>query len=447
MSNTNHQTLFRTTTDDTLELVLLVSVDLKSKRYSSSSTEEMVRLVESAGGTVAAQVFQNKNTPDFAYFVGSGKAKELAAEASANDISTIVFNHNLTPGQVNRLEEITLCKVIDRTELILSIFAVQARTPQAKLRIELAQLEYMLPRLSGMWHHLDRLGAGIGTRGPGETQLEVDRRRARARIKSLERKLNSIEAATRVRSSNRDGMFKVALAGYTNAGKSTLLNNLCDADLHSEDRLFATLDSSSRRLELPGGGSVVVSDTVGFIKNLPESLYDSFRSTLDVITDADLILLVADIADSDRLAKVTIVNETLEQLKADSIDRVTVWNKADLTDISDRSEMAVSAITGYGISDLLLFIEDKRRAALKWSKVTVGVEAGNIEFWIRQNGIIHSIKRDKVTGAVEIVCGVYLGYSFLRKKLSQLKYNWDMQELSYTLEIKGVNASVAVNNN
>ena len=444
MTNTNHQTLFRTTTDDSLELVLLVSVELKSKRYSSSSTEEMIRLIESAGGTVASEVTQSKNAPDFAYFVGSGKAEEIASEASSNEITTIVFNHNLSPGQVNRLEEITLCKVIDRTELILSIFAVQARTPQAKLRIELAQLEYMLPRLSGMWHHLDRLGAGIGTRGPGETQLEVDRRRARARIKSLERKLNSFEASVKVRSSNRDGMFKVALAGYTNAGKSTLLNNLCDTDLHAEDKLFATLDSSTRKLDLPNGGSVVLSDTVGFIKDLPESLYDSFRSTLDVITDADLILLVADVADSERLAKVTTVKETLEQLKADNIERVTVWNKSDLTDISDKSEMAVSAITGYGISDLLLFIEKKRRAALQWSKVTVGVEAGNIEFWIRQNGIIHSINRDEETGSVEIICGVYLGYSYLRKKLSQLKTDWEMVELSSFPKAEGVNGSVAV---
>lgn len=446
MSNSNHQTLFRTTTDDSLELVLLVSVELKSKRYSSSSTEEMIRLVESAGGTVAAEVTQTKNTPDLGFFVGSGKAEELASEASANEITTIVFNHNLSPGQVNRLEELTKCKVLDRTELILSIFAVQARTPQAKLRIEIAQLEYMLPRLSGMWHHLDRLGAGIGTKGPGETQLEVDRRRARARIKSLERKLSSFEAGMKVRGSNREGMFKVALAGYTNAGKSTLLNNLCKTNLHSEDRLFATLDSSSRKLDLPNGGSVVISDTVGFIKELPESLYESFRSTLDVITDADLILLVADIADSERLAKVTTVKETLEQLKADSIDRVIVWNKADLTDVSDRSEMAVSAITGYGISDLILFIEEKRRNALKWSKVTVGVEAGNIEFWIRQNGIIHSLERDKVTGAIEIICGVYLGYSYLRKKLSQLKSEWDMQELSDVPRNKGADGSGAVIN-
>ncbi|MCP4648148.1 MAG: GTPase HflX, partial [bacterium] len=252
----NHQTLFRSVTNELIEKVVLVSVALNGKDVDSSGVAEMIRLIESAGGEVLCQISQKRNRPDAGLFVGTGKAEEIAVEAENLGLTTIVFNHNLSPGQVNRLEELTRCKVIDRTELILAIFAVQARTPQAKLRIELAQLGYMLPRLSGMWHHLDRLGAGIGTRGPGETQLEVDRRRARARMSSLEKKLAAIDAGAKVRHSRREGKYSVAMAGYTNAGKSTLLNKLCEASVHSEDRLFATLDTTSRRLELPKGGAV-----------------------------------------------------------------------------------------------------------------------------------------------------------------------------------------------
>jgi GTP-binding protein HflX len=413
----NHQTIFRTVTDGALEQVLLVNVALNGSEIDPSGVAEMTRLVESAGGAVLHQVCQRKSKPDAGFFVGKGKVEEIAAEAEKLEVTTIVFNHNLTPGQVNRLEETTKCKVIDRTELILAIFAIQARTPQAKLRIELAQLKYMLPRLSGMWHHLDRLGAGIGTRGPGETQLEVDRRRARTRISSLEEKLAVIDAGANVRQNRRKGMFSVSMAGYTNAGKSTLLNKLCDAGVHAEDRLFATLDTTSRRLELPGGGTVLLNDTVGFIEDLPKSLLSSFKSTLDVVRDADLILLVADAADPDRVTKVSVVADMLKQINADSIDRLTVWNKCDLTALSGADDLFISALTGEGIDALVNIIRGKRREALVWCQINVDFCTGEFEHWIRTNSIVDSFIR-KDTGEVEVKCGLYSGIDHLRKNLA-----------------------------
>ena len=410
-----------------LERVLLVSVALGGTSIQKSETAEMTRLVESADGAVFGNVTQNRERPDAGFFVGRGKAEEIAAQAKSLDVSTIVVNHNLSPGQVNRLEEITSCKVIDRTELILAIFAIQARTPQARLRIELAQLEYMLPRLSGMWHHLDRLGAGIGTRGPGETQLEVDRRRARTRISSLEAKLKAIESAARVRGRRRRGMFSVALAGYTNAGKSTLLNRLCDAGVRSEDRLFATLDATSRRLKLPGGETVLLSDTVGFINALPKMLLSSFRTTLDAVTDADLVLLVADASDPERVSRVSTVASTLDEIGAGDIPRILVWNKCDLENSSVQEGIRISALNGQGIPDLLEEIQEKRRKALDWCLLKMDICTGVTEYWIRENSIIDSFQRDS-RGGVEVHCGFYLGMDHAKNHLRSRGVRFQMKE-------------------
>jgi len=425
MSGTH--TTFRTVTDKELERVLLVFVALNGASVQKAEKDEMTRLVESAGGAVAGTVMQKRARPDAGLFVGSGKASEIAEEAGILQVTTLVFNHDLSPGQVSRLETATSCKVIDRTELILAIFAVQARTLQAKLRIELAQLRYMLPRLSGLWHHLDRLGAGIGTRGPGETQLEVDRRRARERISSLELKIASMETGSRTRRKKREGMFSIALAGYTNAGKSTLLNTLCDADVRSEDRLFATLDTTSRRLQLPDGETVLVSDTVGFIENLPKMLLSSFRSTLDVVTEADLILLVADAADSERVTRVSTVTATLEEIGAGEIPRLLVWNKCDLPESSVSSGVMISALTGEGIENLLSRISEERRKALDWCFLSVDICTGEIENWVRTSSVVHSFSRNDIGGA-EIRCGFYLGSDYARKFLSSKRICFTLEE-------------------
>lgn len=410
-------TLFRTVTDRVLEQVLLVSVAFKGSDVDDSSVAEMTRLVESAGGTVAGHVTQKRQKPDAGFFVGRGKALEIASEASLLDLSTVVIDHDLSPGQVNRLEKTTGCKVIDRTELILAIFAVGARTPQAKLRIELAQLNYMLPRLSGMWHHLDRLGAGIGTRGPGETQLEVDRRRARSRIASLERRLKVVETGAGIRKKRRSELFSVAMAGYTNAGKSTLMNALCDAGVPALDRLFATLDTTSRRLSLPCGDTILLSDTVGFIRDIPKNLLASFDSTLDVVRDADLILLVADCSKGDRVSRLATVNDTLERIGAADVPRLTVWNKADLAAETPPSGLAVSALNGTGLDSLLEEIAKRRMAALDWCRVEMDICTGEMENWIRTNSVVKSFQRNERGGA-EVICGFFLGASTARNRLA-----------------------------
>lgn len=399
----------------TLEGVILVTVRLHGDRVSRGNSE-MESLVETAGGRVVHALHQNLAKPDSSTFVGRGKAAEIADSARVNGVATLVFDHDLSPGQVARLEKITDCKVIDRTELILAIFAGNARTLQSRLQIELAQLRYTLPRLSGMWHHFSRLGAGIGTRGPGETQLEVDRRRARARIAALESKLASIETGSRLRRSSRSGMFKVSLAGYTNAGKSSLLNALCDSSILVEDKLFATLDTTSRRLPLPGSGTVLLSDTVGFIDRLPETLLTSFRSTLEVVGEADLILLVADSSCPEREERLAVVVSTLDRIGAGSIPRITVWSKCDLVPDRHPKGLSCSAVTGEGLEDLLDAVSSFWRNTLDWYTVFLDIPHGALENWIRTNCLVESaVKTD--SGGLAVCCAPLRGGGELRSKV------------------------------
>ena len=389
------------------EKVILVTVGI-GRVTRPGGDSEMAQLVDTAGGTVLDTLHQNLAKPDAGSFVGKGKVEEIARRAAELEATTIVLDHNLTPGQVARLERITQCKVIDRTELILSIFALNARTVQARLQIELAQIKYTLPRLSGMWHHFSRLGAGIGTRGPGETQLEVDRRRARARISALESRLAELDTGARLRRSARAGMFKVSLVGYTNAGKSSLLNALCDASTLVEDKLFATLDTTSRRLSLPGSGTALLSDTVGFIDRLPETLVASFRGTLDVVREADLLLLVADISCPDREERLAVVTSTLERIGAGEVPRLLVWNKADLSSQRPPGGLLVSALAGEGLEDLLDAISGFWKKTLAWFTVSLDIPHGALENWIRRNCLVESsVKSD--SGRMVIRCAPLRG--------------------------------------
>ena len=294
------------------------------------SLEELAALTDTARARVVETVVQPHGRLNPATFVTRGKVDEIKAKASSSGADLIVFDHDLSPGQLKNLEKATNRKVIDRSELILDIFAARARTREARIQVELAQLEYTLPRLTRMWQHLSRTGGGIGTRGPGETQLEVDRRRVRHKISLLKHKLDDIQKERAVQRRRRRNVFRAALVGYTNAGKSTLFNALTRADVFTEDRLFATLDATTRQYVLPGRHLMLLSDTVGFIRNLPTHLIASFRATLEEVTEADILIHVIDATSAYVMQQIAAVHHVLEELGCMAKPRILVLNKIDL---------------------------------------------------------------------------------------------------------------------
>jgi GTPase len=294
--------------------------------------EELRLLVDTSGATVVDTLVQLRNKIDPAYYIGTGKAEELDLLVKEHKADMVVFDNDLSPAQVANLQKLLEIKVLDRSALILDIFSIRARTRQAKTQVELAQLRYLLPRLTRQWTHLSRQQGGIGTRGPGETQLEVDRRAIRARIKHLEQALEQIVRQRVTERRQRSGVFRAALVGYTNAGKSTLLNTLSGAGVPVEDKLFKTLDSVTRTVRFGHSTTMLISDTVGFIRNLPHHLVASFASTLDEVREADVLLHVVDISNPDWEAQITVVNEVLEDLKAGDTETIMVFNKIDRLD-------------------------------------------------------------------------------------------------------------------
>ncbi|SES29434.1 GTPase HflX [Salisediminibacterium halotolerans] len=293
--------------------------------------EELASLTKTAGGKVAAKVTQALEDPHPSTYFGSGKLEELAAVFAETNAELIIINDELTPSQLRNLTNKLDVLIIDRTQLILDIFAKRAQSKEGKLQVELAQLNYLLPRLRGQGHVLSRLGAGIGTRGPGETQLEIDQRHIRQRMDDIRKQLdNVVKHRERYRERRKKNqVYQIALVGYTNAGKSTLLHRLADADILIEDQLFATLDPTTKQIKLPSGMQAVLTDTVGFIQQLPTSLIAAFRSTLEEVTEADLILHVVDGSHADALNHEYSVNELLHELGADAIPKLTVYNKKD----------------------------------------------------------------------------------------------------------------------
>lgn len=298
-------------------------------RLAEEHLEELGRLTETAGGTVSAILRQRLDSPDSRFFIGKGKAQELKALVEDTETNLVIFDDELSPAQGKNLEEMVGVRVMDRPELILDIFATRARTREAKMQVELAQLEYLLPRLRRMWSHLSRIRGGIGLRGPGETQLETDRRLIGNRISDLKGKLKDVARARAIQRKSREGEFRAALVGYTNAGKSSLLRSLSGADLFVEDRLFATLDSATRAVELGAGHQALVTDTVGFIRKLPHHLIASFRSTLEEAREADLLLHVIDASDPDWEEHREVVQEVLEALDLTERPQLLVFNKTD----------------------------------------------------------------------------------------------------------------------
>ena len=356
-------------TAEELERALLVGVKRPGQSWPiESSLAELARLVETAGAIVVAQTSQVLESINPKTFVGSGKAEEIAELARANDIDVIVFDDELSPTQQSNLEKAVdrHIKVLDRTALILDIFALHATTKEGRLQVRLAQNQYLYPRLRGMWAHLasNRMGGGVGSRfGEGESQLEVDRRIVRKRITSIKRELAHLEQVRDVQRDGRieSGITKVALAGYTNAGKSSLLNKLCGADVLSYDKLFATLDSTTRRLKLPEGREVTCTDTVGFIQKLPTTLIEAFKSTLAEINGADIVLHVIDASSPEMDEQMEAVEDILSQIGADRISRIDILNKCDILSEERLSNLAasypeailISAHTGWGLDKLM----------------------------------------------------------------------------------------------
>ena len=384
------------------EKVMLISTD------TEESLDELASLAETAGAMVISRVIQNRQKPDPATYIGSGKAEELALACQALEIDLVIMDDELTGAQQRNLENVLGVRVIDRTALILDIFAQRAQSAEGKLQVELAQMKYRLPRLTGMGTILSRLGGGIGTRGPGETQLEVDRRRIRKRIDDLTAQLKEIKRQRDMRRARREkqGQVTVALVGYTNAGKSTLLNALSGSDVLVEDKLFATLDPVLRNVELPENRSCLVVDTVGFIRKLPHQLVQAFRSTLEEALFADLLLVVSDLSSPQYAQQRATVFQVLNELGAADRPILEVLNKADKANISGMIEPAdavlISAREGVGLDNLKSEISRRIAAMRHRAEFLVPYDKGGVLSMIHNQGQV--VSEEYTAEGTQVVC-------------------------------------------
>ncbi|MBR8659670.1 GTPase HflX [Brevibacillus sp. NL20B1] len=379
-----------------VETAILVGcfLDNRDAERARLSMEELHELARTAGVDVLDVVTQNRERIDPAWYLGSGKIQEIAHRAQELDVDLVIFNDELSPSQTRNLDTVFDCKVIDRTQLILDIFAGRAQSREGKIQVELAQYNYLLPRLAGQGKQLSRLGGGIGTRGPGETKLESDRRHIRRRISELKQQLADIVRTRQLHRERRkkNSVYQIALVGYTNAGKSTLLNRLTSANTLQEDKLFATLDPTTRQLSLPSGMEVLLTDTVGFIQDLPTTLVAAFRSTLEGVQEADLILHVVDSHHPDLEIHMEVVERILRELGANEIPQLVVFNKADLIPegtylppVDD--SILISALRDEDLQRLLERIETYVYASFDRIKLKVPVERGDIVSLLHREGI------------------------------------------------------------
>lgn len=381
------------------ETAVLAGVVFPDKTYNGHPLDELQGLAETAGADIVGRMIQRRDKPVSKTYLGAGKVEELAFLVNDLDADVVIFDNDLSPGQVRNLEQATCVKVLDRTELILDIFASHAQTLESRLAVELAQLEYSLPRLKRMWTHLSRLKMGIGMRGPGEKQLEVDRRLVEKRIHDLRSELTKIEKRKERQVAGRRGFMTVSLVGYTNAGKSTLMNALTDAGVKAQDQLFATLDTRTRRWQLPNWGPVLLSDTVGFIRDLPHGLVASFKATLEEARQADLLLHVADASSPDFYDQVSAVYQVLGELEIDEKNALLVANKVDAAEnraIVDAvlrrypNAVPVSAVTGEGLDQLAIAVSDALSMTFRDVDIETDVSNGKLMAYLAAKGEVMS---------------------------------------------------------
>ena len=384
------------------ERIILVAVTMSDRTddETQESLDELAQLIDTAGADEVARVTQRRESPDSTYYIGKGKAEELKELCLALDSDTVVFDNELAPAQQFNLEKLLGRTALDRTAVILDIFAQNAHTLEGKAQVELALLRYRLPRIRrGAKAGLSQQAGGIGTRGPGETKLEVDRRRIGERISRLDRELDNLQKTRQEQRKGRErsGLGSVAIVGYTNAGKSSLLNRLTSAGVLVENRLFATLDPTTRRLALPGGEPVLLSDTVGFVRRLPHGLIEAFKSTLEVAVNSDLLVHVVDASAVDPQGQIAAVREVLTEIGAENVPELLVINKSDLDPdeakrlvYEHRGAVAFSAVTGDGMNELLLAIGDRMRALTTVIELLIPYDRGDIVATVHREGEVVS---------------------------------------------------------
>jgi GTP-binding protein HflX len=387
---------------NTTERAMLVALQTRhiNRELVEEHLAELEELADTAGADSIFKIIQTKSSIDSAFYIGKGKAEELAQLIELNDIDLAIFDDDLTPVQVRNLEKLFNRKIIDRSGLILDIFALRAKTKAARTQVELAQLEYLLPRLTRAWTHLSKQYGGIGTKGPGETQIETDRRMIRTRISHLKAKLKEIESQRQTQSKGRKDFVRISIAGYTNAGKSTLFNLLTKADVFAEDKLFATLDSTTRTINFDKE-KILISDTVGFIRKLPPHLVASFKSTLNEVRDSDIILHMIDLSHPYYEDHLRVVDETLKEFGSEHKKEIKVFNKVD--SISDKSiieyvrnkypgSVIISAQKGINISSLISSIEGIIKDSFVEEELTLGIEQTKLASQIHDLAEVTSVK-------------------------------------------------------
>ena len=412
------------------EKVLLVGIyGLSSERFQAQEhLEELALLTCTAGGIPVAKILQQRNRPDVNSYVGKGKLNEINRQINALGIKTIIFDDDLSPTQIRNVEKVTAAKVLDRSALILDIFASRAQTAAAKTQVELAQLQYLLPRLTRYWTHLSRQSGGIGTKGPGETQIETDRRIISQRIGVLKSKLEKLDKQRTTQRKSRDQMTRVSLVGYTNAGKSTLMNALTNSCVFAENQLFATLDSTVRRHQLKSQ-EILLSDTVGFIRKLPHHLVQSFKSTLDEVREADLLIHLVDGSSKMVHEYIEVVQQTLKELKSNKKQTLLVFNKVDRIDDEQHemlraeypSALYISSVRGIGLSQLEEAIEQKIESKYRQVDLDIPIQAYRAVAFIHQRA---NVENEKYTGEyVHISCRIdEKDFKQLSKMLNTIGY-------------------------